>query len=175
MKRHDPKSISLRTESNTVKTMNNSNQKQNLLFVFPVLPYPPRVNGTAVRYYPILRELNSRYNIDIALLCDFDIEGEVAENLSSLCRNVFFIGRYIDELSKVAKFSSPRLRRMLHAFFFRIPIAYLFPDESRVIQSLLQKTQHYKYDGVIWVNCVFSQSIVHVSHINIEISCYDNR
>jgi len=48
--------------------------KRKILMVSPVVPYPLRENGTALRYLPVIDSLHSQYQLDIVIIDDADAD-----------------------------------------------------------------------------------------------------
>jgi len=118
--------------------------EKKILMIFSVAPFPLRKNGTSLRYLPLIRSLNSRYNIDIVIISD---DNEFVEGLGDYCSNYTVVKR-----PRKSRFSLLETVRMniSRIFPWTRPYSFEYYGTKKVRKNIIQSVDD-DYDVVIWV------------------------
>ncbi len=117
---------------------------KKLLMVFSVAPFPLRENGTSLRYLPIIRRLNERFELDIIII---NANGNNIEGLREYCSSYTIIDR-----PKKGKFALlEKLRMNVYRFFpWTCPYSFEYYGAKKVKNKIISAVDK-EYDAVIWV------------------------
>jgi glycosyltransferase involved in cell wall biosynthesis len=121
--------------------------KGRLLLVLPTVPWPPRRNGTALRFVPIIAHLAARYELDLLVLAD-PPEPLAVEGPLLACREV--------STMQVPHLVQPPPLRKLGTLYrglvpWGLPLGSLRPVAvGPLTQQISEHINRHGYDTVLW-------------------------
>jgi polysaccharide biosynthesis protein PslH len=131
----------------------NHPDKNNILMVFPYMPYPRHANGVAMRYLPLIRHLAGRHVLDLVVISDVDERSEDIRALRTICRKVAVVpnpkSKRVGGLTKTAT----RLAAMMPT---TAPVSYYVYGGGSLPRSIAAATEGTQYRAVVWVTCQFT-------------------
>jgi len=120
--------------------------KSKVLVVMPESPYPPRKNGIALRYYPLLQRLCGKFDIDLAMSIDDEPAATDIGGLDGMVRRAIFFRR-----SNVRPTFLHRVYAQLHRLSpFGVPFDHFYYGAPALV-SQFRNILSEKYDAVVWV------------------------
>jgi glycosyltransferase involved in cell wall biosynthesis len=119
--------------------------KKKILLICSVVPFPLRVNGMALRYLPVIKELYCLYHLDIIIIGDTS-QGEII-GLEKCCDNYWVVeqpskGRY--------SFIEQVLVNFSRALPWSTPYEFHYYQAKRVQREIIQAAGK-EYDLLFWV------------------------
>jgi len=127
--------------------------RKSILFVFPVFPYPARLNGISVRYTPILEWLRDKYVLHADIVAGENDHIEDITPLKSLCTTVRVLKRQKQQPSLALKIS----RRMSSLLSPKKPYLLQYHDEQTIKHffSARLTPENDELAAVIWVSAAY--------------------
>ena len=120
--------------------------KAKVLVVMPESPYPPRKNGIALRYYPLLLRLCERFDIDLAMTVDDDKAATNVGELEHKLQRVIPLRRI-----NVQPSLSHRIYAQLHRISpVGVPFGHYYYG-AQAMAAQFKSVLSEKYHAVVWV------------------------
>jgi glycosyltransferase involved in cell wall biosynthesis len=121
-------------------------ERQRLLLILPVVPWPIRLNGITLRFAPIVDYLGQRYELDLLVLADEDVRQPPSGELEQ-CHSLVVI--------KVPSSSLPAWLRSLKTILLTLapwgaPHGRLRYAQRRLEREVLGYLNDRSYRAIIW-------------------------
>jgi glycosyltransferase involved in cell wall biosynthesis len=133
---------------------------RRILMFFPFAPYPLRANGLAMRYWPILRELNRRHELDVLMLRNDVMTDEVVDGVRKCCSRLVTIPH---PKSRKATFPARLATRSKALLPWTVPNEWSLVAGSTLRQAVRNATANRSYDAVLSVTGMFSEYLTAIS------------
>jgi len=123
--------------------------QKKLLVVLAAVPFPPRRNGLALRYYPLLQRLATKFELDLAVFLYGDDDAlPSGGELDSCAKKIIPIRKSTSAASLPKKLCAQFLRFSP----FDIPFTCYDYNADSVVPQIAQLLSGSSYDAVLWVS-----------------------
>ena len=145
--------------------------RKRVLVVMPEAPYPPRKNGVALRYYPLLQRLGAIFEIDLAVVVDGEAISVELGGLRQLLHHVVLLRRRAVKPSPFRKLLA-HLHRIVPG---GVPFAY-YDYGAAGIARQLRPVLSDDYDAVLWValSHVLYSCLPYLASQRLIVDCIDS-
>jgi glycosyltransferase involved in cell wall biosynthesis len=123
--------------------------RKKILVILPDVPFPPRKNGLALRYYPLLQHLAKKFELDLAVFLYGDQDSLPRGGELDACAHRIIPLRASTSSASVLR---KLLIQWVRVLPFGVPFSYYDYNADSITPQLRELLSGSTYDAVLWVS-----------------------